>query len=51
MAYWVYKGWVLENVPLGKALEGTSLEFHPVALMFALHGCLMISKTIKIPKP
>ncbi|KAH9879848.1 hypothetical protein J1614_001872 [Plenodomus biglobosus] len=51
MAYWVYNGWVLEQVPLGLWLEGTAFEFHPVVGMFVLHGCLMVSKTIHIPKP
>lgn len=51
MAYWVYKGWTLEQLPLGLWLEGSALEFHPVVAMFVLHGCLMVSKTIHIPKP
>ncbi|KAH7085360.1 hypothetical protein BKA63DRAFT_399912 [Paraphoma chrysanthemicola] len=51
MAYWVYKGWTLAQVPLGLWLEGTAFEFHPVVAMFVLHGCLMVSKTIHIPKP
>jgi len=51
MAYWVYKGWTLEQVPLGVCFAGTALEFHPVVGMFVLHGCLMVSKTIHIPKP
>lgn len=51
MAYWVYKGWTLAQIPLGLWLEGTVLEFHPVVFMFVLHGCLMVSKTLHIPKP
>ncbi|KAF2086220.1 CDP-diacylglycerol-serine O-phosphatidyltransferase [Saccharata proteae CBS 121410] len=51
MAYWVYNGWILENVPLGTALTGTMFEFHPIVGMFLLHGCLMVSKTIHVPKP
>ncbi|KAJ5898890.1 CDP-alcohol phosphatidyltransferase [Penicillium taxi] len=51
MAYWVSQGWTHANIPLGLVAEGTIFEFHPVALMFILHGCLMISKTIHIPKP
>lgn len=51
MAYWVSKGWVLENIPLGVFAEGTIFEFHPIVLMFAAHGCLMVSKTLHIPKP
>ncbi|KAK2768664.1 CDP-diacylglycerol-serine O-phosphatidyltransferase [Arachnomyces sp. PD_36] len=51
MAYWVSQGWVLENLPLGVAGEGTFWEFHPVVGMFVISGCLMVSKTIHIPKP
>jgi CDP-diacylglycerol--serine O-phosphatidyltransferase len=51
MAFWVYRGWIHENIPLGVAAEGTPFEFHLMSLMFAFHGCLMISKTIHIPKP
>ncbi|KAF2033353.1 CDP-diacylglycerol--serine O-phosphatidyltransferase [Setomelanomma holmii] len=51
MAYWVYKGWTLAQIPMGLWLEGTVFEFHPVVAMFVLHGCLMVSKTIHIPKP
>lgn len=51
MAFWLWKGWVLDDVPFGVALKGTAFEFHPLGLMFVLHGCLMVSKTIKIPKP
>lgn len=51
MAYCVSKGWIHENIPLGTVLEGTPFEFHPLALIFVLHGCLMVSKTLQIPKP
>lgn len=51
MAYWVYNGWILEDLPLGAWFEGSILEFHPVVLMFMVHGCLMTSRTIRIPKP
>jgi CDP-diacylglycerol---serine O-phosphatidyltransferase len=51
MAYWVSQGWVLENVPFGTLLKGTPLEFHPAVFLFVTHGCLMVSKTIHIPKP
>jgi hypothetical protein len=51
MAFWVYKGWTLAQIPMGLWLEGSVLEFHPVVFMFVLHGCLMVSKTIHIPKP
>ncbi|KAH8726632.1 CDP-diacylglycerol-serine o-phosphatidyltransferase-like protein [Phaeosphaeriaceae sp. PMI808] len=51
MAYWVYNGWTLAQIPMGLWLEGTAFEFHPVVAMFVLHGCLMVSKTLHIPKP
>ncbi|KAL2700081.1 hypothetical protein AAEP93_008604 [Penicillium crustosum] len=51
MAYWVSQSWTHENIPLGLVAEGTIFEFHPVVLMFVLHGCMMVSKTIHIPKP
>ncbi|QDS77880.1 tyrosine/serine/threonine protein phosphatase pps1 [Venturia effusa] len=51
MAYWVYKGWVLESVPWGVVGAGTWWEFHPIVAMFVLHGTAMVSKSIHIPKP
>ncbi|KAI2795098.1 CDP-diacylglycerol--serine O-phosphatidyltransferase [Penicillium oxalicum] len=51
MAYWVSQGWTHENIPLGVVAPGTPFEFHPVVLLFVLSGCLMVSKTIHIPKP
>ncbi|KAK9612994.1 CDP-diacylglycerol-serine O-phosphatidyltransferase [Aspergillus fumigatus] len=51
MAYWVSQGWILKDLPLGLAAQGTPFEFHPVVLLFVLHGCMMVSKSIKIPKP
>jgi CDP-diacylglycerol--serine O-phosphatidyltransferase len=51
MAYCITQGWTLEKLPFGMALEGTPFEFHPFALAFVIHGCLMISKTLHIPKP
>lgn len=51
MAYCVSQSWTHENIPFGLIGEGTALEFHPAALLFALHGCAMVSKTIHIPKP
>ncbi|KAJ5770037.1 CDP-alcohol phosphatidyltransferase [Penicillium nucicola] len=51
MAYWVSQSWTHDNIPLGLFAEGTIFEFHPVVLLFVLHGCLMVSKSIHIPKP
>ena len=39
-----------EALPFG-SVELGPLALHPVALLFALHGSAMISKTLKIPKP
>lgn len=51
MAYWVSQGWILDDLPLGVVAQGTPFEFHPIVSLFVLHGCLMVSKTIHIPKP
>lgn len=51
MAYWVSQGWVDDSLPGGVWLSGSVLEFHPIVVIFLIHGCLMTSKTIHIPKP
>ncbi|CAI4214616.1 unnamed protein product [Parascedosporium putredinis] len=51
MAWWVSNDWILENIPFGVWAKGTPLEIHPVVLLFVVHGCLMTSRTIHIPKP
>ncbi|KAI9773313.1 MAG: CDP-diacylglycerol-serine O-phosphatidyltransferase [Geoglossum simile] len=51
MAYWVHKGWIHDDIPGGVLAKGTMFEFHPIAGLFVLSGCLMVSKTIHIPKP
>ncbi|KAF2259962.1 phosphatidylserine synthase [Lojkania enalia] len=51
MAFWLWNGWVLEDVPLGVWAKGGVLECHPVVGLWVLHGCLMVSKTVRIPKP
>jgi CDP-diacylglycerol--serine O-phosphatidyltransferase len=51
MAYWVSQRYVLENLPWGVWAKGTALELHPAVLLFVVHGCLMTSKTIRLPKP
>ena len=50
MAYWVTKGWVGANLPLGTIGKGW-LEVHPVLAIFVAWGVGMTSKTIHIPKP
>ena len=51
MAYWVSQGWVHTALPWGTWMTGTGLEMHPIVLLFAVHGCLMSSKSLRIPKP
>jgi len=51
MAFWVSKGWVHDQLPLGVMGQGELWEFHPIAGLFVLWGCTMVSKSIKIPKP
>lgn len=51
MAYWISNGRILENVPLGVWGAGTWWEVHPVVAMFVVHGVLMTSRTLKVPKP
>lgn len=38
-----------EQLPLGR-IDLAGLGFHPFALLFFANGCMMISKTLKIPK-
>lgn len=49
MAYWVYRDWVQQSIPFGTVGTGIFL-FHPATLLFALLGCTMASKSLKIPK-
>jgi CDP-diacylglycerol---serine O-phosphatidyltransferase len=51
MAYWVWGGSILDKIPGGVWGAGSVLEVHPVVVLFVVHGCLMTSKTIHIPKP
>jgi len=51
MAYWVYHRMIMADLPLGTLFTGTALEFHPIVLIWVIHGCFMNSRTIKIPKP
>jgi CDP-diacylglycerol---serine O-phosphatidyltransferase len=51
LSFWVLQGWVLDSIPLGMILKDTPLEFHPAAAVFVLNGCLMVSKSLHIPKP
>ncbi|KAI0542399.1 hypothetical protein GGR58DRAFT_452152 [Xylaria digitata] len=51
MAYWVSQGRILADVPGGLWFAGSALEVHPVVLLFVVHGCLMCSKSLHVPKP
>jgi len=51
MATWAFMGSIHTSLPVGVVLPGTPFEFHPVVLIFFLNGCLMISKTLHVPKP
>lgn len=39
------------GLPGGVLGRGTAWEMHPVVLIFVLSGCLMVSRTLHIPKP
>jgi CDP-diacylglycerol--serine O-phosphatidyltransferase len=51
MAVWVNQGWIHESIPFGIVGLGSWWESHPVVGVFAAWGCMMVSKSIKIPKP
>ncbi len=51
MATWTLMGLIHDRIPFGTTFPESLLEFHPVVLLFALNGCLMISKTLQVPKP
>ena len=51
MAVGTALGRIHDQIPGGKLLDGTLIEFHPVALLFVIQGSLMTSKTLKVPKP
>lgn len=42
---------IMDALPFGIVREGLFFEFHPIVFVFFLHGCGMISKSLKIPKP
>jgi len=51
MATWAFMGWLHESIPLGTVMQGTLLEFHPASIFYIINGCLMVSKTLHVPKP
>ena len=50
-AYFVYNNKYLDTLPGQVLTFAEGWELHPYALLYALSGTLMISKTLKIPKP
>ncbi|CCD23629.1 CDP-diacylglycerol-serine O-phosphatidyltransferase NDAI_0B05970 [Naumovozyma dairenensis CBS 421] len=50
MALMVHYDHILDNIPLGLIRDGKVFEFHPIILLFFIHGCGLISKSLKIPK-
>jgi CDP-diacylglycerol--serine O-phosphatidyltransferase len=53
LAYFVFNDQYLENLPLGQIVHiaGTNYDLHPLVFAYVVSGTLMISKTLKIPKP
>ncbi|QOU18720.1 CDP-diacylglycerol-serine O-phosphatidyltransferase [Brettanomyces bruxellensis] len=47
----VFSGHYGENIPGGLLFSGASYEWHPISAFFLFQGCMMISKSIHIPKP
>ncbi|KAJ4291544.1 CDP-diacylglycerol-serine O-phosphatidyltransferase [Collariella sp. IMI 366227] len=51
MAYWLSNGWIHDALPGGVWFAGSIFEVHPVVGLFLVHGCLMTSRTLHVPKP
>ena len=42
MSYWVYQGWILDDLPGGVLSFGSEwLSIHPMVGLFVVHGCLI----------
>jgi CDP-diacylglycerol--serine O-phosphatidyltransferase len=50
IAYFVKNDMYLEDLP-GQIIQLGGLDLHPLVLLYAVSGTLMISKTLRIPKP
>jgi len=50
LAWLAWRGGIGDALPLG-VLQLGPWQLHPLVLVFALSGSLMISKTLRIPKP
>lgn len=51
MAYLISKDRIIDTLPGGVIGQGQWFEFHPLVAIFLIHGSLMVSRTIQIPKP
>lgn len=51
MSLLVKLGLIDHDLPLGILRENQNFEVHPLIIVFFLHGCGLISKSLKIPKP
>lgn len=54
IAYLVLNGQYLDNLPGNTyhlAAEGSGWDIHPFVFLYVISGTLMISKTLRIPKP
>ncbi|KAI1826331.1 hypothetical protein F4861DRAFT_102363 [Xylaria intraflava] len=51
MAWWASGDLLLDRLPGGLWFAGSAFEVHPVAFLFVVHGCLMCSKSLHVPKP
>lgn len=51
LSYLISQDMIGDNLPFGLLWEGTPYEWHPISFFYVLQGCLMISKSVHIPKP
>ncbi|GMG37016.1 unnamed protein product [Ambrosiozyma monospora] len=51
MAVLVNKGLFDANILGGVLFDGTFFEWHPLSALWFIQGCLMISKSLHVPKP
>src|ERR1700750_828680 len=47
----IFNGWTHEKMLFGLFMEGTPYEVHVCMSLFVLMACLMVSKTLHVPKP
>jgi CDP-diacylglycerol--serine O-phosphatidyltransferase len=51
IAYLIHNDMYLENLPFQTIQFAGKWDFHPLVLLYVLSGTLMISRTLRIPKP